>query len=211
MKTILTLQDNIEGQLSILIKNSFLDKTELCKIMSECGSDKCSDWHNYTPVYFELFSKSKDKSINFFELGLFKGCSIKGWEKFFPGASIYGADIDINYLVNNQRTRSFQCDQEKPESIQNLWKNFEYKDFFDVMIDDGKHEFFSNLIFLRNSIDMLRKGGIYIIEDLTESTSSSFYSILNSLKKELSLEEIFILDIPNNHNTIDNRLLVIRK
>jgi len=39
----------LETQLSDVAKKLPNDnKTELCKIMSEEGSDKCSDWHNYT-------------------------------------------------------------------------------------------------------------------------------------------------------------------
>lgn len=210
-KSNLNLSDNLNVQLHELIQKDFSEKTELCRIMSESGSDKCSDWHNYTPIYSALFSESKNKELNFFELGLFKGSSIQGWKKYFPNSKIYGADVEPNYLVNDERIKSFICDQDDIDSIKNLWTNFLHDNFFDIILDDGKHEFASNLIFLKNSIHMLKTGGIFIVEDLTDSTSSSFQSSLNGLKTELLLSEIFILDIPNKYNKIDNRLLVIRK
>ena len=40
--------------------------TELCKIMTEEGSDKSGNWHNYTIEYYSLFNNKKDKNKNTF-------------------------------------------------------------------------------------------------------------------------------------------------
>jgi len=179
--------------------------------MKECGSDKCSDWHNYTPIYSRLFEFSKDLDLNIFELGIFKGCSIRGWERYFKNSKIFAGDISVEYLINDGKVVSYACDQDDKSSIDSLWKNFDSAEFFDIIIDDGKHEFFSNLNFLNSSIHMLKNGGIFVIEDLTISTKNEFEKIIDNLKSYHKFSEIFLLDIPNVHNAVDNCLLIIRK
>lgn len=207
----LELHDKLEDQLRDLISKDFSIASGLCQIMKDCGSDKCSDWHNYTPVYSKIFDASKNLELKIFELGIFKGCSVRGWRKYFRNSKIFAGDVNQEYLVNDDEIVSYICDQDNKTSIESLWKNFDCPEFFDVIIDDGKHEFFSNLIFLNSSIHMLKKGGIFIVEDLTISTKNEFSKILTNLKSTHGLSEIFLLDIPNVHNNVDNCLLVIRK
>ena len=44
-----------------------------------------------------------------------------------------------------------------------MWKSL---DGFDIIIDDGLHEFHANKCFFENSIEKLNPGGFYIIEDI---------------------------------------------
>ena len=200
------------SELNEFVRNkNYNDETELCRIMKECGSDKSSDWHNYTALYSKLFDAYKSNTINFFELGILFGSSIRGWCKYFQNANIFAADIDPSYLINDERVKSYTCNQDNKQSIEALWKNFNCNEFFDLIIEDGKHEFESNLTFLRSSIHMLKKGGVFVIEDLTHETRHLFSNICDNLKNELNVEEILILDIPNANNNIDNCLLLIRK
>jgi hypothetical protein len=93
-----------------------------------------------------------------------------------------------------------------------MWNDDKLKDLhFDVIMDDGKHEFISNLNFLKESIHKLKKGGIFIIEDLTISTFNSFENILSSLESEYSLDYMKLLKLPNPNNKIDNNILLIIK
>jgi hypothetical protein len=190
--------------------------TLLGECMRKHGSDKCSDWHNYTTIYMHLLNGKKVSTI--FELGIFKGASVRGWSSCYPSASIFAADVDPNYLVNEGNIRSYLCDQDSLESIENLWREFDRDcpflkpdEGFDLMIDDGKHEFSSNLTFLMGSSKMLAKDGIYVVEDLTHQTSAEFSKILQPLKDQLEFKEMFILEIPNSHNLIDNALLIATK
>jgi len=155
----------------------------------------------------------KDQPITFFELGIFFGNSVRGWSRYFAdSAEIYAADIDHSYLINAGNIKSFVCDQDSPESIANLWQNFPNESYFDIIVEDGKHEFESNVCFLQNSLHMLKPGGLFIIEDLTHRTKELFQSAINSgIKDTIGVEEIFVLDIPNPKNALDNCILVIRK
>jgi len=204
------------------------DQTELREIMNNFGSDKGSGHHNYTSFYDRLFNYLKDKEINLFEMGLgtnnpnlpstmgvnAKPCaSHYGWNKYFKNGKIYGADIDRDILIYTDDIKTWYCDQTIPTDIEHLFKNDDLKDIeFDIIIDDGLHTFNANFTFFRNSIHKLKKGGIFIIEDLLPDVAKTFDQIKDNLKLEFGLEYIQVLRIPNPYNySFDNTLLVVQK
>jgi hypothetical protein len=82
---------------------------------------------------------------------------------------------------------------------------------FDIIMDDGKHEFIPNLNFFRESIHKLKKGGIFIIEDLTFPTYNAFENIVNQLQNEYSLNYIKLMKLPHERNNNDNNILLVIK
>jgi len=203
-------------------------KTELCDIMTKYGSDKGVGPHNYTILYFELFKDIRNNNLNVFELGLGTnntdvpsnmgpsgkpGASLRGWKEFFPNSDIYGADIDKRILFNEDRIETFYCDQLDPKVISDMWTNDHLNELlFDVIIEDGLHEFNANLSFLENSLHKLNEKGIYICEDLKLHTVELFRSKLDELKLKYPNHdfELVILENPQNHYN-DNNLLIIKK
>lgn len=201
-------------------------KTELCEIMKRNGSDKGGGWHNYTEYYYEIFSPLRDKEMDIFELGLgtnnvdvpsnmgahgVPGASHRGWREFFKNSNIYGADIDTRILFNEERIRSYHCDQTNHESIRTLFEVYLNGMQFDIIIEDGLHTFFANETFLRNSFKYLKSGGIFIVEDLSSETVHEFKKIEAELIQSLEIETFEILEIYNPVNSHDNKLLVIKK
>ena len=188
------------------------DKTDLCIAMEKFGSDKCSDWHNYSPFYNFLFSSDRENPLNIFEVGIYGGSSVRAWKEYFKNSQIYCGDVNRDYFVNEERIQSFFCDQDIPSSILSMWENEILMDlYFDVIIDDGKHEYISNINFLENSYHKLKKDGIFIIEDLTRSTYDRFEERISEIRNQLSPSHIELIAIENSKNTIDNNLLVIQK
>jgi hypothetical protein len=203
-------------------------KTLLCEVMTKYGSDKGNGLHNYTVFYYELFTHLKNEKLNIFELGLgtnnvnvpsnmgangSPGASLRGWKEFFSNSNIYGADIDKNILFNEERITTFYCNQKDSESIKNMWNNEILKDItFDIIIEDGLHEFGANLIFLTNSLHKINVGGYYICEDLLPKTIHLFENKIPDLNKNfLNFEfKIVKLDNPNNKFN-DNNLLVVKR
>ena len=203
-------------------------KTELCNIMTKHGSDKGVGPHNYTTLYYEMFKDLKDDKLNIFELGLGTnntdvpsnmgpsgkpGASLRGWKEFFPNANIYGADIDKRILFNEDRIMTFYCDQLNSEVIDEMWNNEYLKELsFDIIIEDGLHEFDANISFLENSLHKLNERGIYVCEDLKLPTVELFRQRLDDLKSKYPNHnfELVILENPENHYN-DNNLLVIKK
>lgn len=172
---------------------------ELSEIMSKYNSDKgyglCNNFiknsllppnsvcHNYTFIYNELFKIYRNENITIFEMGvgvpLCMGSwagSLLGWKEYFPKSNIYSGDIDKDYLYNDDRIKSFYVDQEDDESIESMY-NTNLKDkYFDLIIDDGPHTYSSNIIFYKKSIDKLKNGGIYIIEDVNLDFIETLYN-----------------------------------
>ena len=228
-------KDEIDKLVNIVLKNDFIEvieideTTELCEIMERHGSDKsCKptwvdyEGHNYTRFYSKLFNNLRTKDINFFELGLgtnninipcnmgrlgTPGASIRAWKEYFPNANIYGADIDKTILFNEDRIKTFYCDQTNPIEIQKMWKNINNN--FDIIIDDGLHEFNANLNFLKNSLDKLNDGGYYIIEDVVNGELDFWKKEIKKLHNEFPSFEFKIVKLKWTHD--DNNLIVIKK
>src|SRR6266404_476232 len=108
--------------------------TRLCRVMSKYGSDK-GRAHNYTTVYSALFERRYHERLRIFELGLgsnnpdvpstmgefgVPGASLRGWRQLFPHALVYGADIDREILFQEDRIKTFFCDQLDQSSIREL-------------------------------------------------------------------------------------------
>lgn len=197
--------------------------TPLCDIMINQGSDKGGGWHNYTLVYNELLKKIKTKAKNVFELGLgttnlhipsnmdangTSGASLKGWKEYFTKANIFGADIDKDILFEEERIKTFYCDQTSPESILELWSNFEDIEF-DFILEDGLHEYNANICFLENSLHKVKKGGFYVIEDILITEIRKYLNYFKSCL--LDFQEYQLVDLDNLGNKQDNVLVVIKK
>jgi SAM-dependent methyltransferase len=201
-------------------------KTELCEIMTRYGSDKGSGWHNYTEFYHEKFESLKDKELKIFELGLGTnnpnlpssmgvngkpGASLRGWKEYFHNSEVYGADIDTNILFEEERIKTFFCDQTKKEIIHYMWNLPELNDKqFDIIIDDGLHECNANMIFLENSIHKLKNDGIYIIEDIINYNIPLYLQYLSNIKNNTNIV-YEIIKLENINNTHDNTIIVIKK
>lgn len=208
-----------------------INTTPLCEIMERNKSDKGGidlkkSWHNYTPIYYDLFQGIRFNSLKIFELGLGTnnvnipshmgingrpGASLFGWSEFFPNSEIYGADIDSNILFSNERIKTFYCDQTNPESIKNLWNNPILSQQFDIIIEDGLHEFDANVCFFENSIHKLSKGGYYIIEDVWNHEIKLFSSKIVEWRGRYQDLLISILALPSSVNNNDNNLIIFKK
>jgi hypothetical protein len=196
--------------------------TPLCALMSKYGSDKGSGWHNYTKLYHHLLDKHRTSVRHVFEIGLGTnnldvnsnmgssgkpGASLRGWRDYFPNCLISGADIDRRILFEDSRIKTHYCDQTNTKDIAALWESS--RDIrYDLMIDDGLHEFSANKTFLENSLHMLSDSGIFVIEDVVVSDSNlrNFQDLLRSMPVQSVL-----VKIPSNMNQTDNCLAIIRK
>lgn len=153
--------------------------------------------HNYTFIYDELFREYKHNNINIFEMGVgVPNCmsswagSLKGWKEYFPNSIIHSADFDKDYLYCDDRITSYYVNQEDKQSIVDMW-NLIGDISYDIMVDDDSHTETSNYLFYVNSIHKLKKGGIYIIEDINLDfidnleNSIKIFNSENSINMEL--------------------------
>ena len=205
--------------------------TPLCEIMGSCGSDKGSvnivnSWHNYTTFYYSIFKDIKEKQLRIFELGLGTNntnipsnmgingvpcASLQGWAKFFNNSCIFGADIDNDILINNNRFKTFYCDQTNPHVIKHMWNEPDLQDNFDIIIEDGLHTFNANVCFFENSIHKLKQNGYFIIEDILKNDEYLFNNKIKEWEKQYKDCLFTLLKIPSSLNVYDNTLLVVVK
>src|SRR5438270_1726472 len=172
-----------------------LAPTEMCHVMTKYGSDK-GRANNYTPLYSALLKDRCDQPLRVLELGLgtndpdapsnmgvfgSPGASLRGWHELFPHALVYGADIDRGILFQEDRIKTFYCDQLDQSSIRELWSHPDLEGGADIIIEDGLHTFEANVSFLEGSLDHLRPGGIYVAEDIAWSDVDEWYDRLETI------------------------------
>ena len=151
--------------------------TAMCRVMAKYGSDKGSGWHNYTGVYSRLFESFFDSNVRIFELGICRvddgdgrpGASLRAWREMFPRARVFGADIERQVLFTEDRIDTFYCDQLDPIAIRELWAQPKLHEGMDILIEDGLHTYAASISFLEGSLERVRPGGYYVVEDITHS------------------------------------------
>jgi len=195
---------------------------ELTNLMNYYGSDKGgkNNDHNYASYYSKIFFNRKNKIKNFLEIGLGtnnqnlvsnmgpKGvplASLRAWRDYFVNANIYGADIDKNILKNEHKIETYYVDQTNPITIKKLFENIGNIKF-DIILDDGFHNYEANICFFENSIKHLNNEGIYIIEDIFYKDQNKFLNYFKNRNYIFSL-----IDIYHEHNIKNNCILIIKK
>lgn len=188
--------------------------TILCEIARKWYTDKTKTTenvysHNYTPYYHELL-KEKRNASKVLEIGLgwsglmhsnYRcGGSLFMWQDYFPEAQIYGLDIRADTLVNEDRIRSFQCDQGDGLSLKRSAELIGCD--FDLIVDDGSHIPEHQVLTAKAFVSLLAPGGIYVIEDVH---TPELQSVLDNLGFRYEVIEV------ENKTLSDDRLIVIRK
>ena len=220
---------NGKRQMDINVSAS-TNPTDLCFMMSYYGSDKGNPQgnghHNYTLVYDPLFRSVRQDPIRVFELGLGTnnlnfpsnmgadgrpGASLRGWRQFFTNAQIFGADIDAGILFEEDRIKTYQCDQNSTDSISRLWSNPDLAGGFDIIIEDGLHIFESNVSFFENSYHKLNVGGVFVIEDIQSYTFQNWAQKIPEWKARYPNLVFRMYQIPNEKNKFDNNMLLVKR
>ena len=202
--------------------SNFSSNSKLSELMNHYGSDKGgkNNHHNYADYYSEIFFHKRDEVKNFLEIGLGTNdvklpsnmgkdgvplASLKAWRDYFFNANIYGADIDKKILKNENRIKTFFVDQTNPTTIHKMFKDIGV-DNFDIILEDGLHEFNANICFFENSIKYLSSNGTYIIEDVYYKDQEKFINYFKKLNYNFA-----IIDIYHELNISNNCLIVIKK
>ena len=121
--------------------------------------------HNYAVGYYELL---KNVHVdNLLEIGIHEGSSMKSWSKIYPGANIFGVDINPNSMIigPNSNIRTDIVDQGSPAQLLQYVEDRGVK--FDVIIDDGSHIFNLSKISIESLFNHLNDNGAYIVEDIS--------------------------------------------
>lgn len=213
------------GVTKALTTINLLAPTPLCLAMHWHGSDKSLFRHNYTSIYDALFSKRRNQPLRIFELGLgssnsqfafnmwahgVPGASLRGWKEYFPHAAVFGADIDHEALFQDDRIRTFYCDQLDRTVIREMWTGPDLLDGMDLIIDDGLHTFEGNFTFLTESLAHLRSGGFFVVEDIATDALLDWRNAISvDFASNFPWHQFMLLRLPNKYNLEDNNLLLV--
>ncbi len=154
----------------------------LTALANKYGTDKGTVsglGHGYSLLYDLLFSRFRLEAINLCEIGLCIGGpevksgsversaenlpSISMWHEYFPNAKLYGVDISDFSAFENEWFKFIRSDAGDDKILQKVVDlGFE----FDIIIDDGSHAHFHQQRTFLSLFQTVRKGGLFIIEDL---------------------------------------------
>lgn len=177
---------------------------ELC-IKYNC--DKCPEVHHgYADYYDELF-KDKKNARRVLEIGIgypklmthvpnyILGASLFVWRDYFKDATIYAIDINPGCMFKDNRIKTFLLDQDEESHMNDLITMIGN---FDIVIDDGSHNWKHQVFTAKQLLPYLNQGGIYVIEDVSRA---------EDVMRELGEGELVVFDRAKG----DDNLIIIRR
>jgi hypothetical protein len=141
-------------------KNKVNNMNELDILALKYGTDKASNFHNYTEIYYNFFNPIKDNILNILEIGVFQGNSLRMWKDFFKNANIYGLDINNDCYFKEDRIEVIIDNQTDINIINKIPDNL------DLIIDDGGHKSEQQIQSFNLLFSKIKPGGTYIVEDV---------------------------------------------
>ena len=150
--------------------------SELEAFASQFDTDKQAKDNGYLPLYIEYFERQglkRDEVRHILEIGTNKGSSLRMWAEYFPNARVCGIDVTRGYeipeLLDHKRIHTAIVDQGDGDALWDYAIGEEVcinPDGFDLIIDDGSHDQVHQQVSLGVLFGFLRRGGLYVIEDL---------------------------------------------
>jgi SAM-dependent methyltransferase len=196
-------------------------KTDLCDLATKYKCDKgpfsegsvnMGHRKGYTAVYNILFSPLRNKPINFFELGLQHGDSIKLFKEYFSDIEYYGIDnndgsIAMCTAMDIPRTHYYKVNVSHIESLEETVQSMDAQ--FDVILDDSSHVVTDQHNIIQVGAKYLKSGGLLIIEDLERNWPEDIYAPIQDFINENFSFETFIIAHHDNRECWDNDKLWI--
>ena len=142
-----------------------VDDNSLMELGEVFPTDKHYQHNYFGQVYQDVLSPIKNNVKTLVEVGISDINSLTVFKRFFKYAKVYGINTQENTV--NDETDIIKCDQSKPEELNELIKNF--SDGVDVILDDGTHKMYDQQITMAIMFNVLKSGGIFIMEDLHTS------------------------------------------
>lgn len=160
-------------------------------------NDKGGQIHTYLETYDKLF-KPFQNGCTFLEIGLAMGKSIELFDEYFENSKIYGVDISVVFTPGKYKNdvRILEADGTKPGFLNHI------NDKFDLVVEDSTHMTSDQINTFNLVKPYMKKGSIYIIEDLLWLDADR--------EKYMALHDnVEIIDMRAN-GRFDNALCVIR-
>jgi hypothetical protein len=141
-------------------------------------------WLHYFDIYHDHLRKFRGKEIHIVEVGVYSGGSLEMWREYFgPRCTVYGVDVEeACKAYEKEGVRIFIGDQ----ADRGFWRQFKSRvPNVDVLIDDGGHRTQQQVATLEEMLPHLRRGGMYICEDV-HGVDNQFFSYAAGLSRNLN-------------------------
>jgi hypothetical protein len=126
------------------------------------GTDKITH-HGYHRFYDSVIDRNSKKML---EIGIEQSKSLNMWFNYLPNCYIYGVDINLEMKGDNYTI--FKYDQSNANNLHELVEKIGNKEL-DFILDDGSHIPEHQILSFDILFDLVKDGGIYIIEDIETS------------------------------------------
>ena len=180
-------------------------------IIEESTSDKISH-HGYHRFYPWFLTHLRGQNVNFLEIGIDKTESLKLWKGYFGNVNLHGIDIDEKEF-NDTEVTLHKIDQSNSLELDKFVANVGIK--FDVILDDGSHVPEHQILTINKLWNLVKPGGIYIIEDIETSywKKSKIYGYrFNARRQGIMHEFSKLIDVINSEfSKIKNQNSLIKK
>lgn len=144
------------------------EKISLENLYKSKSGKVSTKWSSYFPVYEKALRKLKDENISLLEIGVQNGGSLEIWAEYFRHAKVLvGCDINPKVMelkFNDSRINVIGESALNSSAISKI-KNISLEGY-DVIVDDGSHRSSDSIMNFINYFDLLKPGGIFIIEDM---------------------------------------------
>ena len=143
-------------------------------------------WLHYFAAYEREFGEWCAKGagpIRMMEMGIQSGGSCKMWLNCFGANLDLLVGVDINPDVKQwesfgPKIKVEIASQADPELWQRLRRTY---GGFDVILDDGSHQSAHMLASFKHGFDLVKPGGVYVIEDITQENTAA---VVGRFRKE---------------------------
>ena len=156
-------------------------------------------WVHYFPIYERHFSRLRNLSLTFFEIGVSKGGSLQMWQRFFgPLTKVVGIDIDPACRVHEEPGIFVRIgDQSDPQFLQSLIDEFGVPD---VVLDDGSHHMSHILASFQFLYPRMYKNAVYMVEDLHTAYWEEYGGGLNHPQSFITQAKKYIDSLNADHS-----------
>ena len=198
---------------TISIKKRELFNKDLSFLFKYFDSYKLQE--GYTDFYHENLKGLKGKKLDILEIGVARGDGIASFYFYFPYSNLIGVDNNpFKTRYKSKRIRTMYVDISSRQILKNLTNHLNQK--FDLIIEDCSHKLIDQILCFSENFKNLKKGGIYIVEDLNFPEIHKMYNPTNeavdlkTILKKINLgEEIFTKFMKENEieyiqNNIEN-------
>ena len=152
--------------------------------------------HNYSIFYEKYLKHLKEKKFTLLELGSHEGKGLASFFYYFPNVLMIGANINpFQMKFESKRITELFVDVSSKKILKNLSNHIEGD--LDLIIDDASHNLRDIIIAFSILFKKLKKGGVYVIEDLNQFEA---FKELNPYDDKETTPLQLLLKIKNKEN-----------